>query len=260
MTCWREAMKVSESMTGNKFTLFMLLLALNIVGVLALASALRLSVSTTTFIFWMVAMVWLALIMTVLGLRASHKPDPQQQLHAAIAAKVAGRRRDALLDIGFIGFWGKNSMYTYRTQPVPTSAETLQPYVQIRSKRRRTVRVEFDILNDLERLVFRREVQLRLEAGVHFVTPPARLRLGQHVPLGQWTLEVRVNNILMARHQFSWVADEVMSVEGHLNADGEVDEQIAALLVDNYAAPLSLDDLLTGEETRTTGNKNAPID
>jgi hypothetical protein len=243
----------------SKALLAAVLAVLQVFAILIFASVTRISVGGLSFLFWSCGIVWLAIFIVWFASRWQHTkaaqptPESMRQPHAAHAAIVADKGRESLLDIGFVAFWGKNTIVPYRTKPLPTSVETLQPFIQVHNRRRRQCHVVFEILDDNDKLIFSREIHKTYPKGVHFITPPARLRLGDQIPDGMWALRIRFNGQVLALHHFGWHVDDVMSVDGHITADGEIDEQVASMLVDDYSAPLSLDDLLATSEGKAKG-------
>ncbi|MFN8374244.1 MAG: hypothetical protein U0694_15365 [Anaerolineae bacterium] len=173
--------------------------------------------------------------------------------HARAAVHAAGFDPDSplpavVVDIGVIAFWGKNSAHAHRTSSVLTSADAIQPYVELQPNAQGKSQIVFTLLNSRGEVVFERDIIRTLKRGERLLmTPPARLPLGQADFDGEWALQVTVNGLLMAVHYFTWRIDDVSSVEGSIDSDGEIDEAIVPLLADNYAQPLSLDDLLAGK-------------
>jgi hypothetical protein len=150
-------------------------------------------------------------------------------------------------DVGLIAYWGEQSAYVFHSQPIPNTAHALQPYAQVHVQQATTYRVRFEILDDRDVLVFMHEVEVLLVQATNLIVPPARLPLDSLKPQGQWTLFVYVKDVLAQSHRFAWRSDQIAGVDGHIEADGEVDEAILPLLADNYAHPLSLENLLAGK-------------
>jgi hypothetical protein len=239
--------------TESKILLVAVLAALQVFGILIFSSVAHITVGGTSFLFWVWGIVWLAIFIAWIASRQRAKAAQStaaliRQPHAAHAAVIAEKGRESLLDIGFVAFWGKNTIVPYRTKPLPTSVEALQPFIQIHNRRRRQCHVVFEILDGSSTLIFSRDIQKTYPKGIHFITPPARLRVGDQTTDGMWALRIRFNGQVLALHHFGWHVDDVVSVDGHINADGEIDEQIVSMLVDDYAAPLSLDDLLSTQD------------
>jgi hypothetical protein len=237
--------------TEAKIYLAAFLAVIQIFIILVFAGLMRLPVGVTSFLLLAWALAWVALLAVVFIQRMKGKQAPSQperQPHAAHAASIADKGRESLLDIGFIATFGKNTVVPYRTKPLPTSVEAIQPFIQIHNRRMRPCRIVFEILDDRSKLIFSRAIEKIYPQGVHIITPAARLRIGSQTPSGMWALRIRFNNQVLALHHFGWHVDEVVSLDGRINADGEIDEHIAAMLVDDYSAPLSLDDLLAQQE------------
>jgi hypothetical protein len=172
---------------------------------------------------------------------------PMSLPHASRAIQIANAQPSLLssvllIDIGTIASWS-SSADSYRTTPIPSDARTLQPYAQLMLSHSGLWQFTFEIYDFEGTVLFKREISTYLEAGQHLIMPPARLRLSKTPRVGVWTISLRVNSDLLARHRFTWHVDEQSSVMFAL--DGEVDESYLELLEESPVRPLSIDELLT---------------
>jgi hypothetical protein len=152
-----------------------------------------------------------------------------------------------LTDIGSIAYLHSDAAYHYRATPILSSARAIQPYAQVRLGHSGLWRFDFEICDFEGKVLFKREMSTYLEEGRHLIMPPARLRLANTLRVGVWTLNLRVNNELIARHRFLWQAHEQVDVL--FETDGEVDENYLEKLEESTARPLSIDELLNARPT-----------
>ena len=79
-----------------------------------------------------------------------------------------------------------------------------------------------------------------------------RLPVGDHLDLSQgWTLRIYANNVLIADHPFGWYnpSDRTETLREVMSNDGELTADLSALMDDIQAQPMSLDDLLGGDDS-----------
>jgi hypothetical protein len=170
--------------------------------------------------------------------------------HAIEAMRAAGLEPETNLnalplDLGLIAFWSEHVAYIHRTTAIPVTAISLQPYVQLELRQEGLWTIEFEILDSSGKTVFQETVRRELTLPQRLlITPPARLSLHNLAHDGDWTLRLHVNDKLLASHVFSWRSDTIDNVSGSIESDGEIGDDILSLLADNYAQPLSLDNLL----------------
>jgi hypothetical protein len=187
-------------------------------------------------------------------LQGTHQNSPATETRRQLphAAKASIVRAKTLLDIGFIAFWGKETVTAYRTEPIPTTVDVLQPFIQIRLYLPPQYRVDFEITDHNGKQVFFQGIEAQSKNNISFITPAARFRLDEKIRAEmlktEWKLRVYTNGNLFAQHRFTWLEDNVKQVEGRVNADGEVSAELLSLLADDYAEKMSLDDLLSAQD------------
>jgi hypothetical protein len=174
--------------------------------------------------------------------------------HALIAFRAAGHRDTTNIaayptDIGCIAFWGNEAAYLFRTTAISTNADALQPFVELEIQQVTTFRLEFEIRDNQNNSLFRQQTERFSEPDQHvLIMPPARLPIEKLSRDDDWTLRISLNGTLLAVHRIMWRSDTVDQLEKHIDSDGEINESILPLLADNYAQPMSLDDLLDGKD------------
>jgi hypothetical protein len=193
--------------------------------------------------------VVVALVVAMFGARHfradSSPPAPAMRVRPPSLTNVKDTPLSAkVLDMGIVTFWGENTAFAHRKHPIPVTAEAIQPFVKVSLSDWGRWHIIFKVCDNANRVIFQYKMDYFLDAGGQFITPPARIRLGEHIPQGEWTLDVSVNEIVDAQHHFTWRSDAIERLENSIDVDGEIDEAALALLADNYAKPLSLDDLL----------------
>lgn len=148
-----------------------------------------------------------------------------------------------LTDIGSIAYLHSDEAYHYRATPILSSARAIQPYAQVRLGHSGLWQFVFEICDFEGKILFKREMSTYLEEGRHLIMPPARLRLANAQRVGVWTLNLQVNNDLIASHRFSWRQDEQVSVM--FASDGEFDENYLERLEESSSRPLSIEELFS---------------
>jgi hypothetical protein len=176
--------------------------------------------------------------------------------HALAAVKAAGYDPDKLevlpVDIGLLAFHENDEPAVLRSFPVPDNADYVQPFVQLRLPQRAVGKISFEIVDSDGQVVFVHQMQQALEKGRNLLSPPSRLRLHSgHNLRGRWELRVMADDTLLASHAFSWHLDDPDSIRQHINADGELSDELRASMAQARLDRLSLDDLLSDQDDDT---------
>jgi hypothetical protein len=147
-----------------------------------------------------------------------------------------------ITNIGMLALWSKQTVFLYHSHAIPHTAEALQPFIEIHFSRMQKWKVAFEIRNHENDRVFYHEINQFFGAATRLLIPPASLPLHNLSHREWWTLHVWLNGSPLAKHTFRWRTDTIQNLDGRIESDGEIDGSTLALLADNYAKPLSLDD------------------
>jgi hypothetical protein len=173
------------------------------------------------------------------------------------AANVTPNRESPawIVNIGLIALWNRQTAYLYHSHAIPVTAEALQPYIEIHFNRMQKWNITFEIRDQYNDRVFYHGINQFFGAATRLLIPPASVPLHKLTHNGDWTLHVWLNGAPLAKHIFRWRYDNIETLEGNIESDGEVDDSVLALLADNYAQPLSLDDLLAQRSDTLSSDK-----
>lgn len=184
-------------------------------------------------------------------------PIPQElaqdhALDAAISAGINPQTASVLpIDIGVVAYHGDNTT-VHRTWRVDTGADALQPFVNLHVKQAARGRLRFEIRDDAGQMVFFYERDYSLTSGENLIMPPARMPIDQSsAKLGSWTLRVLGDNLPLAEHHFQWQTGEKTKLEA-VGADGEISDEMRAMLARTRLERMSLDELLGDDADDST--------
>jgi hypothetical protein len=186
--------------------------------------------------------------------RAAATTRPEAYPHANEATRRAGLNENAglsLSDIGLIVYGAGPKPVVHRESAVPDTVDYVQPFAELKANRAAKGRLTFELLDPAGEVVYLREEDQQLRAGKTSVIPRTRLPIGDHFDLSQgWTLRIYANNVLIAEHPFGWYnpTDRTETLREVMSNDGELTADLSALMVDIQAQPMSLDDLLGGDD------------
>ena len=172
--------------------------------------------------------------------------------HADLALRNAGHDPATMAlrvdDIGVFAICHERETLVHRLQPVRDDVDYIQPWVGLRLPRAAAGTIGFEIRDMDDRLHFRHERKLRLDAGENLVSPAARMPVHDALLTeGDWQLQVYADGRLLAAHNFFWVeAEEGESrLRVHLQEDGEMNDDLRrAFEASSREESVSLDDLL----------------
>jgi hypothetical protein len=184
---------------------------------------------------------------------AAPRQSDQVYTHALDAVRKAGLDASQIqvlpTDIGVMAFRGDQDPIIYRTQPVLDDIDYIQPFVQLRLPTKAVGRIRFEITDSDGQILFVHEDVHQLQRGRNLITPSARLPIHDAQAMqSSWELRVSADGTPLAVHQFSWQESESKAIRRHLTEDGEISNEMRAMMADNRLQRLSLDDLLGDQD------------
>jgi len=194
--------------------------------------------------------------------RASRRRGRRQtQGHADLAVRNAGHNPATMAlrvdDLGVFALCHERDTLVHRVQPVRDDVDYIQPWVALRLPRAATGTIGFEIRDMDDRLHFRHDRSLQLDAGENLVSPAARMPVHDALLTeGDWQLCVYADGRLLAAHSFFWVEAEADEEESrprvHLQEDGEMNDDLRqAFEASSREEKVSLDELLEFQGRRT---------
>jgi hypothetical protein len=173
--------------------------------------------------------------------------------HAIDAAREAGLNpAEAIVlpvDIGVMAFSSDDDPVIFRTATIPDDVDYIQPFVQLRLPTNAVGRVKFEIVDSDGQVLFIHEDRHQLKPGMNLITPSARLPIHDaHVISGDWQLRVSADNVPVAVHHFGWEESASRLIRRHLSEDGEISNEIRAMMAESRLERLSLDELLSDQQ------------
>jgi len=189
-------------------------------------------------------------------------PPPMQpiedvaQEHALLAARAVGINPQTAsvlpIDIGMVSFDGEETV-VHRTWRVDDTADALQPFVNLRVKHAARGRLRFEVRDEMGELVFFYERDYSFSVGENLIMPPARMPIDQSSDKsGVWTLRVLGDNLPLAEHRFEWQSGKNASLGEIIGSDGEISDDMRAMLARTRLERMSLDELLGDEGEEST--------
>jgi hypothetical protein len=177
----------------------------------------------------------------------------QVYTHALDAVHAAGHDPTSThvlpIDIGVMAFSSDQDPVIYRTRPVLDDIDYTQPFVQLKLPTRAVGRIRFEIVDSDGQVLFVHEDQHQLQRGRNLVTPSARLPIHDaHNMRGDWQLRISADGVLLAIHPFAWEESATKAIRRHLREDGELTNEVRAMLTENRLQKLSLDELLSDQQ------------
>lgn len=188
-------------------------------------------------------------------------PRPPMPSHAITAAENAEcdyQNSGALtVDLGLLVYSGDSDKpAVYREAPVPDNARYIQPFAEVwfeeplKGGSVRLMLLDPDgALRFVSGAAFDRDDAKG--SGRHTVLSPTRLPIGDHLPVHQdgWRLRVEVRGRCIADHVVNWYKPgSANALVEHMATDGELTVDLAALVEQVALTPLSLDELLNGDD------------
>ena len=177
----------------------------------------------------------------------------QVYAHALDAVREAGldptNTHVLPIDIGVMAFSADQDPTIFRTKPVFDDVDYVQPFVQLRLPTNAVGRVRFEIMDSDGQVLFIHEEYHQLQKGRNLVTPAARLPIHDaHNMHGDWQLRVSADGVLLAVHHFGWQESTTKAIRRHLREDGELSNEVRAMLAESRLQKMSLDELLADQQ------------
>ncbi len=152
-------------------------------------------------------------------------------------------------DIGVMAFSGDQEPTIYRTRPVPDDVDYIQPFVQLRLPTRAHGRIRFEIVDSDNQVLFVHEEDHDFQRGRNLITPAARLPIHDaHAMQKGWQLRISADGMVIAEHDFQWQESTSRAIRRHLGEDGEINNEVRAMMAENRLQKLSLDELLADQD------------
>jgi len=199
------------------------------------------------------------------------RPSNVEQIHqhALRAVRAAGLNPDEIkvlpVDMGLIAFQGEDAPSIHRNTTVPDESDYIQPFAELRVPVNATGKIRFEVYDRGRRQVFVHEDYHELKRGRNLVSPSGRLPIHDELDTdGNWELRISADNVVLSRHVFQWAAsDEIIETEDedgglrdHIREDGEISNELRAMMADSRLDSMSLDELLAfqDEDEQQSGN------
>ncbi len=153
------------------------------------------------------------------------------------------------VDIGVMTFSGDNVPVIHRNIPVMDDVDYIQPFVQLRLPTRAVGRIRFEMLDSDGETVFVHENDHKLQKGLNLISPSARLPIHDQLATAKdWLLRVSADGVEIAEHRFNWQESTSKAMRRHINADGELSNEVRAMMAENRLGKMSLDELLSEQD------------
>ncbi len=162
-------------------------------------------------------------------------------------------------DIGVMAFSGDQEPTIYRTRPVPDDVDYIQPFVQLRLPTRAHGRIRFEIVDSDNQVLFVHEEDHDFQRGRNLITPAARLPIHDaHAMQKGWQLRISADGMVIAEHDFQWQESTSRVIRRQLSEDGEINNEVRAMMAENRLQKLSLDELLADQDEESDEDEAAP--
>ncbi len=173
--------------------------------------------------------------------------------HALESVSRAGLDPDEALvltvDIGLLTTKDIGEPQIYRTWTLPDDIDYIQPFVQLRVPTEANGDIRFEIIDAIGDAVYVHEDSFKLTRGRNFLTPNTRMPLHDQMELdGKWSLRVIADGVVIADHRFEYAEATGASIRRHIGEDGEINTEMRAVMAQNRAPKMSLDDLLAYQD------------
>ncbi len=173
--------------------------------------------------------------------------------HALDSVRRAGLDPSTLhvlpVDIGVMAFSADKEPVIHRNVPIVDDVDFIQPFVQLRLPTKAIGRIRFEMIDADGDTVFAHENNQQLQKGLNLISPNARLPIhDQRATANDWLLRVTADGVTIAEHRFSWQESASKAMRRHINADGELSNEIRVMMAENRLGKMSLDDLLSEQE------------
>jgi len=191
------------------------------------------------------------------------RPSNVEQIHqhALRAVRAAGHDPNTIkvlpVDMGMIAFQGEDAPSIHRNTSVPDDSDYIQPFAELRVPVDATGKVRFEIYDGSRRQIFVHEDYHELKRGRNLVSPTARLPIHDELATdGNWELRISADNVVLSRHIFQWVdadiapgsEDDGGGLRDHIREDGEISNELRAMMAESRLGEMSLDELLAFQD------------
>lgn len=188
-------------------------------------------------------------------------PRPAMPTHAVTAAENAEcdyHNSSALaVDLGLLVYNGDSEKpAVYREAPVPDNARFVQPFAELWFEQPVNSVVRLMLLDPDGAIRFVSEAAFDKNdvkgSGRHTVLSPTRLPVGDDLPVHTdgWSMRVVIGGTCVAEHKVNWYTPgSAHALVDHMATDGELTVDLAALVEQVALTPLSLDELLNGDDS-----------
>jgi len=177
----------------------------------------------------------------------------QVHKHALQAVRRAGLNPDSIqvlpVDLGLLKFQGDDNPVIHRSMPVPADSDYIQPFVQLRVPVSAAGRIKFEVFDDAGQKIFAHEDKYQLERGRNLIIPATRLPIHDEQNMdGRWSVKISADGTLLAEHTFNWTEEASEEIRPPVSDDGEISNEMRAMLADSRLQDLSLDALLAHQD------------
>lgn len=185
------------------------------------------------------------------------RPRAAEQIHqhALRAVRRAGLDPDNVqvltTDIGLITFSNDDDPSICRNLDIPDNADYIQPFIEVRVPVTARGRVKFEVFDGNGDRVFVHEDLHDLQRGRNLISPSGRMPIHDEVnAVGNWELRVTADGTVLSRHVFSWTSAEGSAdrFNRHIGEDGEISNELRAIMVESQPGNMSLDELLAYQD------------
>jgi hypothetical protein len=152
-------------------------------------------------------------------------------------------------DVGLLAYRGTDEPKLLRYGDVMADTAYLRPFIELWLPYVARGPVRFELTDSQGRLRYADESQYELERGPNTLLPGTWLPLQDKPPgPGDWKLRVMAGSTLLAVHTFGWQAVGGGEIQRYAASDGEISPSLQQALRVHSQQPVSLDDLLAGQE------------
>ncbi len=183
--------------------------------------------------------------------RTSRDHGVSQAAQAAMqrAGYQGGEAYVGVTDIGLLAYRSNDEPKLLRYGEVMADTTFLRPFIELWLPYVARGLVRFELTDGQGRLRYADESHYELEQGTNTLLPGTWLPLQDRAPdSGQWKLRVMAGNTLLAVHTFGWQAVGGGEIQRYAASDGEISPSLQQALRAHSQQPVSLDDLLAGQE------------
>jgi hypothetical protein len=189
--------------------------------------------------------------------RSQFRPTNERKVSYTTQARNAMQRAGyqggtsyvSVTDIGLLAYRNPDEPKLLRYGDVMVDTAYVRPFVELWLPYVARGPVRFELTDSQDRLRYADESQYELERGPNTLLPGTWLPLQDKTPgTGEWKLRVMAGSTLLAVHPFGWQAVGGGEIQRYAASDGEISPSLQQALHAHSQQPVSLDDLLAGQE------------